>query len=55
MSPGIGTDRSPGAVGQSIWGVALPSHVQGALNALVQYAGLLRSQGALNTSGLEGQ
>ena len=55
MSPGIGTDKSPGAVGQSLWGVALPSHVLGALSALVQYAGLLRSQGALNTSGLEGQ
>ena len=49
MSPGGGTERSPGSVAT----FGLPAYLQITLNALAQYAGQLRAQGALISSGLE--
>jgi hypothetical protein len=52
VSPG-GTEVSPGTAAGGLWGMQLPAQVAIALGALVQYAVMLRRQGALDASGLE--
>jgi hypothetical protein len=55
VSPGGGTEVSPGQVPDGQWGVQLPTFVVVALGALIQYAVVLRRQGALTVSGLEAE
>jgi hypothetical protein len=55
VSPGGGTEMSPGRVFENQWGGQLPTFVTASLGALVQYAVVLRRQGALTISGLEAE
>jgi hypothetical protein len=56
ISPGTATEISPGGYGdRGGWGAQLPGYVLSALEALVRYATLLRSKGALGVSGLEAE